>query len=182
MLSTGSSREAAVVAHQGAGIELVVAHSFQRFFKRTWSIAGLPFTTDFGVLERLRSGEEIAVTEFHGALPDFFRQVAHASGLLPYGQDWLDGKLQPWYVILLKRPVATYKGLTVVEKRSPTALGLVALQQMRMVHSLAWLRSSLVTKFFVRWRFVVYTSTQLECAWHCTEKHLETSRWSFLSR
>src|SRR5690606_11747569 len=41
---SGSSREVAVVAHQGAGIELVVARSFQRIFQENMVYAGLPFT------------------------------------------------------------------------------------------------------------------------------------------
>ena len=45
---SGSSREVAVVAHQGAGIELVVAKSFQRF---SMVYGGMPFTTDFGVVD-----------------------------------------------------------------------------------------------------------------------------------
>ena len=71
---TGSSREAAVVAHQGAGIELVVAHSFQRIFQENMVYAGLPFTTDFQVLERLQAGEEISLSEFHDALPPFLHR------------------------------------------------------------------------------------------------------------
>ena len=53
---SGSSREVAVVAHQGAGIELVVARSFQRIFQENMVYAGMPFTTDYGVLDRLRAG------------------------------------------------------------------------------------------------------------------------------
>ncbi len=94
---SGSSREVAVVAHQGAGIQLVVARSFQRIFQENMVYGGMPFTTDFGVVDRLRAGEDIDVTEFHDALPPFFRQVAHAGGLLSYGLDWLAGKLTPWY-------------------------------------------------------------------------------------
>ena len=59
---TGSSREAAVVAHQGAGIELVVAHSFQRIFQENMVYAALPFTTDFGVLDRLKAGEDVELS------------------------------------------------------------------------------------------------------------------------
>ena len=55
---SGSSREVAVVAHQGAGIELVVARSFQRIFQENMVYAGLPFTSDFGVIDRLRAGRE----------------------------------------------------------------------------------------------------------------------------
>ena len=94
---SGSSREVAVVAHQGAGIELVVARSFQRIFQENMVYGGMPFTTDFGVVDRLRAGEDIEVTELHDALPPFFRQVAHAGGLLHYGNRWLAGEVSPWY-------------------------------------------------------------------------------------
>lgn len=94
---SGSSREVAVVAHQGAGIELVVARSFQRIFQENMVYGGMPFTTDFGVVGRLQAGEDVDVTEFYDALPPFFRQVAHRGGLLEYGTAWLAGELTPWY-------------------------------------------------------------------------------------
>ncbi|MEL6344605.1 MAG: aconitase family protein [Myxococcota bacterium] len=108
---SGSSREVAVVAHQGAGIELVVARSFQRIFQENMVYAGMPFTTDFSVLGRLQAGEEIDVSEFHDALPAFFRQVSKAGGLLPYANAWLKGDVEPSYVTERdSRP------MTVVEK------------------------------------------------------------------
>ncbi|MGC6511018.1 MAG: aconitase family protein [Myxococcota bacterium] len=108
---TGSSREAAVVAHQGAGIELVVAHSFQRIFQENMVYAGLPFTTDFGVLDRLKAGEDIELSELHDALPPFFAQVARAGGLLNYANLYLAGSVCPWYSTVLER-----RPLNVVEK------------------------------------------------------------------
>ena len=92
---SGSSREVAVVAHQGANIELVVAHSFQRIFQENMVYAGMPFTTDFGVVDRLEAGEDVPLSEFHDALPAFFGQVARAGGLLNYGNAWLNGSLTP---------------------------------------------------------------------------------------
>ncbi|MEC7949201.1 MAG: aconitase family protein [Myxococcota bacterium] len=94
---SGSSREVAVVAHQGAGIELVVARSFQRIFQENMVYGGMPFTTDFGVVDRLEAGEDVDIAEFYDALPAFFRQVAHRGGLLEYGKAWLAGALTPWY-------------------------------------------------------------------------------------
>ncbi len=94
---TGSSREVAVVAHQGAGIELVIARSFQRIFQENMVYAGMPFTTDLSVLERLQAGEDVDLSELNDALPPFFRQVATAGGLLSYGKQWLAGQVQPWY-------------------------------------------------------------------------------------
>ena len=94
---SGSSREVAVVAHQGAGIELVIARSFQRIFQENMVYAGMPFTTDYSVVDRLRGGEDVDTREFFDELPPFFNQVAHRGGLLPYATAWLDGQVDPWY-------------------------------------------------------------------------------------
>ena len=94
---SGSSREVAVVAHEGGGVELVVARSFQRIFQENMVYGGMPFTTDLGVVDRLRAGEDLDLTELRDALPPFFKQVAEVGGLLPYGTAWLEGRLDPWY-------------------------------------------------------------------------------------
>jgi 3-isopropylmalate/(R)-2-methylmalate dehydratase large subunit len=94
---SGSSREVAVVAHQGAGIELVVARSFQRIFQENMVYAGLPFTTDFGVLDRLRAGEDVDLAALADALPPFFRAVAARGGLMAYGSALLAGEVEPTY-------------------------------------------------------------------------------------
>ena len=108
---TGSSREAAVVAHQGAGIELVVAKSFQRIFQENMVYVGLPFTSDFSYIQKLRNGEEIDIAKIHEDLPPFFKEVALQGGLLSYGTAWLEGNIQPCYPTeRQKRP------LNVVEK------------------------------------------------------------------
>jgi len=108
---TGSSREAAVVAHRGAGIELVVAQSFQRIFQENMVYDGLPFTTDFEVIERLKSGEDIPRKEFTESLPPFFKAVAEQGGLLSYGTSLLEGKIRPDTT-----PMQTPRPMNVVEK------------------------------------------------------------------
>ncbi|MEE2750707.1 MAG: aconitase family protein [Myxococcota bacterium] len=94
---SGSSREVAVVAHQGAGIELVVADSFQRIFQENMVYAGMPFTTDRSVLNRLEAGEDVDVMSLAEALPPFFRQVAESGGLMRYGTNLLAGVVAPVY-------------------------------------------------------------------------------------
>ena len=94
---SGSSREVAVVAHVGAGIELVVAHSFQRIFQENMVYAGMPFTTDRGVLERLQAGEELDLSSLFAELPDFFRAVSESGGLMSYGTQLLAGEVTPTY-------------------------------------------------------------------------------------
>lgn len=94
---SGSSREVAVVAHQGAGIELVVAPSFQRIFQENMVYGGMPFTTDLSVVDRLRAGEEVDTRGFFAALPPFFQEVAESGGLLAYGNRLLQGQVKPCY-------------------------------------------------------------------------------------
>ncbi len=94
---SGSSREVAVVAHQGAGIELVVARSFQRIFQENMVYSGLPFTTDFSVLDRFKAGEDVDTSTFADALPPFFRAVAREGGLMRYGTRLLAGEITPTY-------------------------------------------------------------------------------------
>ena len=96
---SGSSREVAVVAHQGAGIELVIADSFQRIFQENMVYSGLPFTTDYAVLERLLSGEDVDLASLAQELPDFFRSVAAKGGLLPFGTDLMNGSFAPTYAL-----------------------------------------------------------------------------------
>ena len=94
---SGSSREVAVVAHQGAGIELVVADSFQRIFQENMVYSGMPFTTDRAVVTRLEGGEDVDPAELFTELPAFFRAVAETGGLLPYGTKLLAGEVDPTY-------------------------------------------------------------------------------------
>ena len=96
---SGSSREVAVVAHQGAGIELVVAQSFQRIFQENMVYSGLPFTTNLSVIDRLSGGEDIDLAELADDLPTFFRDVARAGGLLKFGSQLLDGRARLPYSI-----------------------------------------------------------------------------------
>lgn len=103
---SGSSREVAVVAHQGAGIELVVADSFQRIFQENMVYSGMPFTTDRDVLTGLMAGETLDTTSLFAELPPFFRAVAEAGGLMPYGTSLLAGHIEPTYdVVRPARPM-----------------------------------------------------------------------------
>jgi len=96
---SGSSREVAVVAHEGAGIALVVADSFQRIFQENMVYSGMPFTTDRDVVTRLLAGEDVDLASLNTELPAFFRDVADAGGLLPYGRSLLKGEVEPSYAV-----------------------------------------------------------------------------------
>ncbi len=96
---SGSSREVAVVAHQGAGIQLVVAKSFQRIFQENMVYSGLPFTTDLTVVDRLEDGQVVDLAKLAEELPPFFRAVAKSGGLLEYGTKLLAGEAKPVYAL-----------------------------------------------------------------------------------
>ena len=94
---SGSSREHAVVAHQGAGVELVVADSFQRIFQENMVYLGLPFSTDRGVITRLEQGEDVDTAGLAQELPPFFKKVSQAGGLMRFGSQLLAGEVEPTY-------------------------------------------------------------------------------------
>jgi 3-isopropylmalate/(R)-2-methylmalate dehydratase large subunit len=94
---SGSSREVAVVAHQGAGIKLVVADSFQRIFQENMVYSGMPFTTDRRIVALLAAGEVVDDADFVRELPPFFRAVTEAGGLAKYGASLLRGEVHPTY-------------------------------------------------------------------------------------
>ena len=60
----GSSREASPYAEWCAGIRLVIAESFERIYRQNCRNLGIYTSTDFGLIERIRCGESIPVSEF----------------------------------------------------------------------------------------------------------------------
>ena len=126
---SGSSREVAVVAHQGAGIELVVADSFQRIFQENMVYSGMPFTTDRTVLDRLTAGEDVDTNQFFEALPPFFRAVAEAGGLLSYGTQLLDGRITPTYNTEVRaRPMNIAEKIVAARAWRPDSEGIASVE------------------------------------------------------
>ena len=85
---SGSSREVAVVAHRGAGIELVIADSFQRIFQENMVYSGMPFTSDRGVLTRLQAGEDVLASEVGLDLIQLYATVEGLGQSLDFELDW----------------------------------------------------------------------------------------------
>ena len=108
---SGSSREVAVVAHQGAGVRLIVARSLQRIFQENLVYCGLPFTTDLGVVDRPIAGDDVDTRAFGEDLPPVFRAVARQGGLLSFGTKLLAGEMSPPYSI-----TAAQRPMTCVER------------------------------------------------------------------
>lgn len=91
----GSSREHSPAAEKLAGIRLVVAKSFERIYRQNADNIGLFTSTDFGLLERLQSGEALSVDELVSGRDALAASILRAGGLLRFGQAHLQGVGDP---------------------------------------------------------------------------------------
>src|SRR5258705_5510536 len=71
----GSSRETAPYAEKWAGIQLVIAESIEKIYGQNSQNIGLLTSTDLGLIERIRSGEDISLSEFTKGLDPISRDI-----------------------------------------------------------------------------------------------------------
>ena len=77
----GSSREASPFAEWCAGIRLVIAESFERIYRQNCRNLGIYTSTDFGLIERIRRGESIPVSEFTQGEDELTSELIRRGGL-----------------------------------------------------------------------------------------------------
>jgi len=106
----GSSRETAPYAEKAAGIQLVIAKSIEKIYGQNSQNIGLLTSTDFTLLERIRRGEEIPLTEFTKGLDPVAQKIVEHGGLFNYNKARLAGEILPPPIQTGKRP------MTMVEK------------------------------------------------------------------
>ncbi len=106
----GSSRETAPYAEKWAGIQLVIAESIEKIYGQNAQNIGLLTSTDFGLIERIRRGEEISLAEFTRGLDPISRSIVEYGGLFNYNKARLAGQISPPALETKKRP------MTIVEK------------------------------------------------------------------
>jgi len=106
----GSSRETAPYAEKAAGIRLVIAKSIEKIYGQNSQNIGLLTSTDFSLVDRIRAGEEIALTEFTKGLDPISQDIVTHGGLFNYNKARLAGKVTPPPIETQPRP------MTIVEK------------------------------------------------------------------
>ena len=106
----GSSRETAPYAEKAAGIQLVIAQSIEKIYGQNSQNIGLLTSTDFGLVERIRRGEEIPLSEFTKGLDQISQDIVSHGGLFNYNKARLSGKVSPPAIDTAPRP------MTIVEK------------------------------------------------------------------
>jgi 3-isopropylmalate/(R)-2-methylmalate dehydratase large subunit len=80
----GSSREQSPYAEMCAGIQVVIAENIERIYKQNCQNLGLLTSTNFSLIDKIRAGEEIALSEFTAGEDEITRQVIEYGGLFPF--------------------------------------------------------------------------------------------------
>src|SRR5438552_9119892 len=80
----GSSREQSPYAEMSAGIKLVIAENIERIYKQNCQNLGVLTSTNFSLIDKIRAGEEIALSEFTFGEDEITRQVIEYGGLFPF--------------------------------------------------------------------------------------------------
>jgi 3-isopropylmalate/(R)-2-methylmalate dehydratase large subunit len=106
----GSSRETAPFAEVAAGIRLVIAQSIEKIYGQNSQNIGLLTSTDFSLIDRIRRGEEIPLTEFTKGIDPISQDIVTHGGLFNYNKARLNGKVSPPPNETTARP------MTIVEK------------------------------------------------------------------
>jgi 3-isopropylmalate/(R)-2-methylmalate dehydratase large subunit len=88
----GSSREQSPYAEMCAGIQLVIAENIERIYKQNCQNLGVLTSTNFSLIDRIRGGEEIALSEFTEGEDEITRQVIEYGGLFPFNLARMQGK------------------------------------------------------------------------------------------
>jgi len=89
----GSSREQSPYAEMCAGIRVVIAENIERIYKQNCQNLGLLTSTNFSLIDRMRGGEEIALSEFTSGEDEITRQVIEYGGLFPFNVARMQGKV-----------------------------------------------------------------------------------------
>ncbi len=89
----GSSREQSPYAEMCAGIRVVIAENIERIYKQNCQNLGVLTSTDFGLIDKIRAGEEIALSEFTRGEDEITQQVIEYGGLFNFNVARMQGRV-----------------------------------------------------------------------------------------
>ena len=89
----GSSREQSPYAERSAGIQLVIAENIERIYRQNCQNLGVLTSTNFGLIDKIRAGENIPLTEFTQGEDEITRQIIEYGGLFPFNVARMQGKV-----------------------------------------------------------------------------------------
>jgi 3-isopropylmalate/(R)-2-methylmalate dehydratase large subunit len=106
----GSSREQSPYAEMCAGIRLVIAENIERIYQQNCQNLGVLTSTNFSLIDEIRSGKEIPLNQFTAGEDEITRQVIEYGGLFPFNVARMQKKVFLPAIKTEKRP------MTVAEK------------------------------------------------------------------
>ena len=106
----GSSREQSPYAEMCAGIQVVIAENIERIYKQNCQNLGVLTSTNFSLIDQIRAGEDIPLSEFTAGEDEITRQVIEYGGLFPFNVARMQKKVFLPPIKTEKRP------MTVAEK------------------------------------------------------------------
>jgi 3-isopropylmalate/(R)-2-methylmalate dehydratase large subunit len=89
----GSSREQSPYAELCAGIKLVIAENIERIYKQNCQNLGVLTSTDFSLIDQIRSGQEISLAEFTKGEDEITRQIIEYGGLFHFNVARMQSKV-----------------------------------------------------------------------------------------
>ncbi len=89
----GSSREQSPYAEMTAGIRLVIAENIERIYRENCQNLGIFTSTNFDLIERVRRGEAIPLSEFTEGTDDITRGIIEYGGLFNYNLARLQARI-----------------------------------------------------------------------------------------
>src|SRR5579863_6243239 len=93
-----------------AGIRVVIAENIERIYKQNCQNLGVLTSTNFSLIDQIRSGEDIPLSEFTAGEDEITRQVIEYGGLFPFNVARMQKKIFLPPIKTEKRP------MTVAEK------------------------------------------------------------------
>ncbi len=112
----GSSREQSPYAELMAGIQVVVGESIERIYNENCQNLGILTTTDFDLIRRIESGEEIRLAEFTEGTDEITRQIIEFGGLFEFNVARLQGQVTVPTPASLAEQQPTGRPMTLGEK------------------------------------------------------------------
>jgi 3-isopropylmalate/(R)-2-methylmalate dehydratase large subunit len=89
----GSSREQSPYAELSAGIQIVIAENIERIYKQNCQNLGVLTSTNFSLIDKIRAGEQIPLSEFTQGEDEITRQIIEHGGLFNFNVARLQGKV-----------------------------------------------------------------------------------------
>jgi 3-isopropylmalate/(R)-2-methylmalate dehydratase large subunit len=89
----GSSREQSPYAELCSGIKIVIAVNIERIYKQNCQNLGVLTSTNFSLIDKIRSGQEIPLSEFTQGEDEITRQIIEHGGLFNFNVARMQGKV-----------------------------------------------------------------------------------------